>query len=123
MKKFKKVTAFVLALLMLIAYVPAGLIDGLFVTKVKAESKTYTLDASEIEKFAASEKTDGQIVSAGENDYFSIVASAKTAVQDNSKTFANANGNNYLYGLIVTESDSGSVTPEILMLNFRSMQT
>lgn len=197
MKKFKKVTAFVLALLMLIAYVPAGLIDGLFVTKVKAESKTYTLDASEIEKFAAGKKTDGQIVSAGENDYFSIVASAKTAVQDNSKTFAdgksftnrinfggnssvgkkncvsftttsaakvtayyiaggngryayiqdsegnvtdpevkstatnqqlietyalesagtytfaNANGNNYLYGLIVTESDSGSVTPEI----------
>lgn len=78
----KRLIASVLAIIMVLALMPA------MAMPVSAEEGVFTLDATaDLTAFAAGERADGDTEIAGTDGYFTVVYSAKTKVDASSKTF------------------------------------
>lgn len=81
-KSINKFAAVFLALAVLLTLIPLSPFSG---TKAMAADTVHTLNASDLETFAAGKYADGETLQVG--DYFTIYFSSKSAVNENSKTF------------------------------------
>ena len=82
--KSQRILAAALALIMTLSMVFVFTIAG----SAEANTGVYTLDAADLNPFAAGAKYDGEYVRAGSSDYFTVIYSAKTKLETNSKTFS-----------------------------------
>ncbi|MDD6333509.1 MAG: fibronectin type III domain-containing protein [Clostridia bacterium] len=89
MKKGKKILAAFLAVLMVVAIMPFTMFSGLFSSKADAAEggKKFTFEATSLTAAEAGTYKDGQSVSAGTDNYFTLYMSAKTKIDSNSKTW------------------------------------
>ena len=82
----RRVMAWIMALLMVVGLLPTGLLGGAM--EVKAAENVYILDATaDLEAVAQGSKADGDTITAGTSDFFTIYASTKMKIDGSTKTF------------------------------------
>ena len=86
--KMERILAIVLTLAMMMSMMLVFTVSG----NAEGGAKQYTLDISKIKPFANGSKYDGEYEMAGTDNYFTLIYSAKTKVDDNEKTFNDSVG-------------------------------
>ena len=81
--KLQRILAITLTIAMMMSMILVFTISG----SAENAKSTYVLNAEDIKAFAVAEKYDGEYESAGTNKFFTLIYSAKTKVEANSKTF------------------------------------
>ncbi len=88
-KSFRQTLAWMLSLAMILSNLTGFQVSATTVSSGDASAvKEYVLNASDLTTFDKEAKADGEEEIAGTDNYFTILWGAKSAVNDNSKTFA-----------------------------------
>ena len=82
--KAERLLAAVLALVMTVSMVLVFTVAG----SAQENTGVYTLDAADLNPFAAGAKYDGEYVRAGSGNYFTVIYSEKTKLETNDKNFS-----------------------------------
>ena len=81
--KLQRILALALTLAMMMSMILVFTVSG----SAENANSTYVLNAEDIKAFAVAAKYDGEYERAGTNNFFTLIYSAKTKVESNSKTF------------------------------------
>jgi hypothetical protein len=82
----QRIAACAAAVLMVVGVMPLDF-AGIGTKEAKAENKTYVLEAKDLTAFAQGKKNDGDTETAGTDNYFTIIYSASSKVDESSKTW------------------------------------